>query len=260
MTADKAIQSIEDVLEECGVTETTLTPEVKRALDEQGYVLFENLIGAIWLEELRSAYEGVIKREGKSAGVDHHQEEGARRIGDLVNKGAVFDRLYTHPTLLAATHHILGCDFKLGAMSGRDPLPGFGIQGYHLDTSARKNPDDPYKAVSIMILLDNFTTDNGTTRIIPGTHKKTGVPSEHIKDPSAPHSDEVRVVAPASTVLCFNAHLFHAGTTNSAGTVRRMIHVFYQERTQPSWLDQSEYIRKRTYDRISPAARYLLDV
>src|SRR5471030_2268157 len=109
------IDSIKDALEACGAGPETLSPAEKRSLDEEGYVLFEGLIEPDWLDALRLRFDELAKKEGAAAGLDYHQEPGALRIGNLVNKGEVFDRIYTHPKYLAAVHYILRGEFHLSA-------------------------------------------------------------------------------------------------------------------------------------------------
>ena len=50
MGDEPVVTNIDDALAQMGVTSETLTPEEKRSLDENGYVIFPNLIDAAWLE------------------------------------------------------------------------------------------------------------------------------------------------------------------------------------------------------------------
>ena len=180
-------------------------------------------------------------------------------MADLINKGEVFDRIYTHPKVLAAVYHVLGREFKFSSLNGRDALPGYGQQGFHADWQPRHTGQD-FSVVNSIWLLDDFTVENGATRVLPGSHLREGSPKEHLADPLATHPDEVLLIAPAGSVGIFNAHLWHGGTTNRSTSTRRGLHCFYTSRENPQQLNQSEYLRKKTYDRISPAARYILDV
>ena len=66
--------------------------------------------------------------------------------------------------------------------------------------------------------------------------------------------------APAGTVVIFNAHTWHGGTLNRTDRPRRALHSYYTRRALQQQLDQKAYIRPETYARLSPAARFILDV
>jgi len=79
-------------------------------------------------------------------------------------------------------------------------------------------------------------------------------------DPGATHPDEVRLIAPAGTVVVFNSHLWHGGTQNRSDQPRRALHSYFTRRANGQQLDQKKYIRPETLAPLSPAARYILDV
>lgn len=253
------ITTIQDALAALGVTSTTLSDEEKRQLDEQGYVLFPGLIDEAWLEQLRAKYEELMEKEGQSAGQEVHQEKGTRRLSDLVNKGEIFDRVYTHPKVLAAVYYVLGGEFKLSSLNARDAIPGEGHQELHADWGKREE-GEPFHVVNSLWMIDDFTAHNGATRVVPGTHRSAQSAREAMGDPAAAHPEQVLAIAPAGTVLVFNSHLWHGGTRNTTQHTRRAMHGYYTAREFPQQLDQRQYIRLDTFRRISPAARYILDV
>lgn len=257
---------IEEALAELGVTSTTLTEEEKKSLDEDGFVIFPNLINPTWLRQLQDRFEQLIEMEGENAGKEvDTKETGARRLSDLVNKGEVFDGCYTHPKVLAAVYHVLKRDFKFSSLNGRDAIKGQGLQPLHEDWNDYKQdgtfrkPEDPFFVVNSLWMLDDFTLDNGATRVVPGTHKMKA-PQFYLEDRLAPHPDEIIVTGSAGTVVVFNSHLWHGGTTNISGAKRRALHAYYVVREFEQQLVQRDYINRATYERISPAARYILDV
>lgn len=259
------ISNIQEALRELGVTDATLTEEEKKSLDEKGYVIFPDLINPTWLKQLQDAFEALMVKEGQAAGKEVHQEKGARRLADLMNKGEVFDGCYTHPKVLAAVNYIIKGEFKVSAMNGRDALPGEGLQPLHEDWNDFKEDgtyreigDPSYVAISLW-MLDDFTETNGATRVVPGTHLMKA-PRFYIDDPLAPHPDQILLTGKAGTVAVMNSHTWHGGTQNNTNDKRRVLHPYYCARDFEQQQNQKEYIRKSTYDRISPAARYLLDV
>ena len=241
-----------------GAHHTLLTDTEKQDLNDKGFVLLRGTIGTVWLTALRNRYEELCAKEGEHAGIEVHQEEGARRLSDLPNKGAVFDRVYTQPKVLAAVHHVIGRGFKLSSLNGRDALPGHGQQGLHADWG--KDYDGRFHVCNSIWLLDDFSRENGCTRLVPGSHRGQNPRNVGI-DPLAPHPEEEHLIAPAGSVAVFNSHTWHGGTLNtSADLTRRALHCYFTAREHPQQLDQAEYIRLSTWKRISPAARYILDV
>jgi ectoine hydroxylase-related dioxygenase (phytanoyl-CoA dioxygenase family) len=79
-------------------------------------------------------------------------------------------------------------------------------------------------------------------------------------DPAAAHPDEVKLTGPAGTVVVFNSHLWHGGTLNRTRRPRRAVHSYFTRRGHGQQLDQQKYARPETLARLSPAARFILDV
>jgi ectoine hydroxylase-related dioxygenase (phytanoyl-CoA dioxygenase family) len=253
------ISNIQDALAYFGVTETTLSSEEKQSLDEKGYIIFPGLADKAWVDQLRETFARLVQEEGAKAGAEFNQEEGACRLADLVNKGEVLDGVYTHPKVLAAAYHVIGTEFKIMSLNGRDALAGTGHQDLHADWKSREL-NEPYHICNSVWLLDDMNRDNGATRLVPGTHHLAGRPADYITDVRAEHPQQVLFEAGAGSVLVFNSHTWHGGTQNTSGLHRRVLHSAYVAREYPQQLNQQKFIQKVTWDRISPAARYILDV
>ena len=245
-------------LDALGAHQGVLTEQNRNDLDEKGYTVLPDVIDDEWLEALRTRFEELCEKEGVHAGIEVHQEQGTRRLSDLCNKGPAFDRVYTHPKVLAAIHHVIGRSFKLSSLNARDALPGEGLQGLHADWGA--DYDGQFHVCNSIWLLDDFSEENGCTRLVPGSHKGLH-PSKVLTDAQAPHPDEELLIAPAGTVAVFNSHTWHGGTLNQSKDLpRRAMHCYFTAREHGQQLNQREYLRYETWKRISPAARYILDV
>lgn len=244
-------------LQQLGATNMTLGSKQIQELDHKGYTIMHGVMNREWLESLRERFETLSADERQFAGAEVHQEEGARRLADLVNKGQIFDKVYTHPMVLAAVHHILNRDFKLSSLNARDALPGQGHQRLHPDWST--DYEGIFHVCNSIWLLDDFTEKNGCTRLVPGTHKGKH-PDNTQQDADAPHPQEELLTAPAGTVAVFNSQTWHGGTKNRTNGKRRALHCYFTAREHKQQLNQREYMRHETWKRISPAARYILDV
>lgn len=254
VTADTA-----DWLTELGVTPESLSQEQRDQLDRDGFLPLVNHMPAELLQALRTRTDGLLEAEGASAGHETPQGPGVAALTDLLNKGEMFDSVFADPAVLAAAEQVLGANFRVNSLNYRATLPGQGNQGLHGDWAGAV-PDGDFHIMNSMWCLDDFTEHNGATRCVPGSHRSGRAPRDDMADVTQPHPDQILLTAPAGSVIIFNAHLWHGATLNTTDQRRRGMTMSYARRDEPQQLDQKAYIRKAVYDRLSPAARYLMDV
>ena len=244
-----------------------LTLTEKKFLEENGYLNLGVLLSKEEVEIINKRLGELQQIEGEDAGIElveskligHPKEEGADRLADLVNKGKIFDVFYTHPRVLAGIACVLGKEFKLSSLNYRAAKPGKGLQKLHVDWG-NTVVNQGYKVCNSIWLLDDFTMENGSTRVVPKSHKSNMLPNQALDDPFAEHPDEKRITGPAGSVFIFNSHLWHGGTTNHTEKDRRSIHSYFCSRDQPQQINQAKYITPETALRIGKKGRYILDV
>jgi ectoine hydroxylase-related dioxygenase (phytanoyl-CoA dioxygenase family) len=251
--------TVQEALYGLGVRDDTLSEEEKSRLDRDGFLLLTGMLTPERCARIAARLDELVAEEGPDAGKEVHQEAGTDRLADLVNKDPIFEVCFTHPRLLAAVAHVLKGDLRLYSLNSRSALPGKGEQAFHVDFSGPVEPGD-YSVCNSAWLLDGFTGQNGPTRVVPGSHRSGKVPRDGMEDPRSPHPEEIRVLAPAGTVLVFNSHLWHSGTRNDSASPRRVIHAAFARRALPQQTEQRAYLRPETSARLSEAARVILDV
>ncbi len=251
--------NLENMISMLGVRDDTLTQAEKDQLDQDGYLPLYDILTPEQVTALGARLDALVADEGADAGKEVHQEAGTDRLSDLVNKDPMFEICFTHPRVLAAIAHVLQGDLKLSSLNARAALPGQGLQALHADWRGAVEPGD-YQVCNSIWLLDDFTEENGATRVVPGSQRSGKVPSDVMADPRMTHPDEKLLLAPAGTVVIFNSHTWHGGTLNRSSQRRRALHSYFTRRHQPQQLDQKAYIRPETYTRLSEAARFILDV
>ncbi len=244
-----------------------ITAEEKAFLAENGYLSLGSVLNHVQLDAIRYRIKELLIVDGEKSGAElwdspyirHPKEEGADRLANLVNKDPLFDIFYTHPRVLAGVAQVVGSELKLSSLNYRAAIPGKGNQKLHADWHEAVTPGN-YLVCNTIWLLDNFTKENGATRLVPGTHLSGILPQEELEDPWATHPDEILVEEPAGTVVIFNSHTWHGGTDNHTDAPRRSVHSYFCRRDQPQQLDQQKYILPETYARLSEEARRILDV
>ena len=172
-----------------------ISKEELEKLNATGYLALGQLLSTTEVEAVNNRIDELIIKEGTNAGselfdskyIRHPKEKGADRLADLVNKGAIFDQFYRHPRVLAGISAVLGNAYKLSSLNYRAAKPGDGLQKLHVDYG-NTVVDSVFKVCNTIWLLDDFTENNGATRIVPGTHKSKELPDSVLKDPYLPAS------------------------------------------------------------------------
>jgi hypothetical protein len=230
----------------------------RQLLDEQGFVVLERGMGADLLDGLRRRIAEIFSEEGDRAGHEFKTEEYAHRLANLVDKGDVFLRAIVLPHVLDSVRHVLGPQIKLSSLNARSADPNSDVgQPLHVDMGAI--PDEAgYWVCNTVWMLDDFTRENGPTRMIPGSHKWGQRPQDVLADPMAPHGDEILLTGRAGSIAVMNAHLWHGGTANRTQAPRLAMHAFYCRRDKPQQQYQKKLLRPEVQAALSPELRELL--
>ena len=235
-----------------------LSEAEKQQLDEKGYLVLADLIGREMLASLRARVEELFVEEGAAAGSEFKQEPNARRLANLVNKGQIFERAIATRQVLECMEHVLGPRFKLSSLNVRaaDPFADCG-QPLHADSGAVAD-ERGYWVCNSVWMLDDFTSENGAIRMVPGSHQWRRLPQDALADPVAPHPDEVLLTGQAGTVVVMNAHMWHGATANRTNGQRRAMHAFYTRSDKPQQQFQKKLLSPDVQARLSEDLRKLL--
>ena len=227
-------------------------------LQQEGYVLLPGLMDPDFLTTVQRRVDELFLLEGDSAGSEFKQEPQSHRLANVVNKGEVFLRLIQTQEVLECVEQVLGRDFKLSSLNARsaDPHSDW-VQPLHVDSG--ELPDEKGNSVCNSVwMLDDFTPENGATRLIPGSHHWKRRPQEVLENPTAPHPEEILLTGKAGTVVVMNAHLWHGGTANRTALPRRAVHSYYTRRDKPQQMYQKKYLDPDLQNGLSPKLRWLL--
>jgi len=178
----------------------TLTSDLGQAkadLAEHGYCLVEGALDEARLTAIKTRLAEQAEAE-IADGTDYVYDAGSnQRVWNLLNKGEVFEELAQDPLVCRFMAHLLDSDFLLSNIDANIAGPGGTPMFLHADQSFVPNPWPPYPLVAnAMWMLDDFTADNGATRIVPGSHRRGRGPDYGTDDPA---SETVPVCAPAGT-------------------------------------------------------------
>jgi ectoine hydroxylase-related dioxygenase (phytanoyl-CoA dioxygenase family) len=134
-----------------------------------------------------------------------------QRIWNLINKGEIFRKLVLNSVLHELIGHMLGAPVLLSSFTGNIANPGGVRMGLHTD-GGFSPPGIPYPLVANgLIMLDDFTDENGATRVVPSSHLASFTPDD-------PPRRTVPAIGPAGTLMVFDGRLWHGtGANKSSG-------------------------------------------
>jgi ectoine hydroxylase-related dioxygenase (phytanoyl-CoA dioxygenase family) len=187
-----------------------------REMTVQGFTVLPDVFSPQEVERLRAAMEGVFGREGAST--DHGR---VRFSYNLTNKHATFREAVQHPLLMEVMAALLGDDFILAALNAHGSNPGAPAQHLHRDDLLDRRIPFPTH-VNSMWMLDDFTEENGATRVVPGSHLWDEQP-----ETSKVYPGQRQTVGAAGSVAVFDSRLFHAREANRSPRQRRGVTAYF---------------------------------
>ena len=226
MTSIEALQSLE-------VHPDLLSAGQRSFLDENGYLPLDGILTEDEVAYLRNRLDELAEIEGDNAGSELHREEGTVRLANLLDKDPLFEKFITTPRVLAGITHVIGTDIQLSSLSSRAALPnGQGQQQLHTDWREAVQPGN-YFVCNAAWLIDDYTEENGGTRVIPRSHRCGKLPQDALADCLVDHPDQVSLTGRAGSVVIFNSHLWHGGRANRTNVLRRGVLSYFARRGAP---------------------------
>ena len=211
-------------------------------LKYSGAAIVTDVLSSNLLERLRPAMYEAQARTIDEVGQDRlnrARELGVMRV--MLSYDPVFAELLQLPELLAVIDNtvsetaIMHCQNGLilppvaGAVNG----VAYANQQFHMDFP--RYMDGYVAAVNAMLTIDPYTTQNGATLVVPGTHQRPGRPGQKFLESAC-----VSVECPAGSMLVFDSTLWHAPGRNMTDHDRLAInHIF----TRSFFKQQVDYVR-----------------
>jgi ectoine hydroxylase-related dioxygenase (phytanoyl-CoA dioxygenase family) len=232
----------------------------RQQLDEQGYLIFKNVLAPEEIETILIRLEELWAAEGEHAGEENYIESGVRRLANLANKGEIFRCLYAHPQVLEVIEAVMGLDVRASMINARDVPPHTGVRmSFHMDSDKGRVRDEKgYSAATAIWMLDEFSVANGATAFVPSSHLLAKSPREVLSDLNASHPDEIVIEGKPGDVLVFNGHCWHAGRPNETDSHRRAVLVHYLRADVPRPENRRQHLDADQAATLSPRERELL--
>jgi ectoine hydroxylase-related dioxygenase (phytanoyl-CoA dioxygenase family) len=214
-----------------------------RRIDEDGYTIIPDFLDEGDLAEAERVLRLYL---GRHDGRNNFEGCRTERVYTLVARGRVFWKIVLDARILALCARYLEPGFLLTASQGIEIHPEETPQPFHFDDAFYSIPRPrPMVSLSTIAAIDPFTSENGGTQVIRGSHRwgedriATGVESivrEGGAIDAALEPEAVTVEMPAGGCVVFSGALVHRGGANHS---RRPRLAFSNQYCQP-WARQQE--------------------
>lgn len=159
--------------------------------------------------------------------------------------------------LLSLLSEMLKDDFILSELCTSSIGPHTDGGNWHVDAPLSMLPEplpDVVLAVQAVWLLDDFTADNGATRLVPGSHRT-------LRKPAGDNDSidgEIALTAPAGSLALWLPGTWHRVGANITDHPRRAILGYFSQSWIKPFSDYTRSVPAGVIERYSPHARYLL--
>ena len=205
-----------------------------RSVRENGYAIVTGLLDSARTrrarEELAAVFDLpdhlVLKGKRLPAGGG----ENTIHVCNLFARTRAVDGIATDPLLLKVIDGVLGPAFQLSVACAMRPGPGAVNQVLHRDDVMYGVPRPHFPVVgNTLIALDDFTRENGATRVVPGSHRSV--------EPVDQDAGVVDAEMPAGSLLVWDGAVWHgSGENRTRDRFRTSINLNFNL----SWLRQQE--------------------
>ena len=195
-------------------------------LDAQGYTVIADFLQADDIARVRA---GLAPHLSTHTGRNNFEGLQTERVYTLVGRGPCFEGIAEDARVLALLDRLLAPGYLLTTSQAICIHPGETPQAIHYDDSFYPIPRPrPSISFSTIVAVDAFTLVNGSTEVIPGSHRWSNAQVAGTYDgrdadapmPPAPERLLVPMTLPAGACLFFHGTLMHRGGANRSAAPR----------------------------------------
>ena len=192
------------------------------AILADGYLIIPGLLDPASVDRLCSELDPHFEAAPFGRGMFYGAE--TKRFGSVLRRSREAQHLVMHPTIMSIVERTLGawCQcLQLNLTQAIEIHPGAPVQVPHRDQDMWAGPKGAMQyMINVMWALDDFTGENGATRLWPGSH---------LGDQQAmlPEEDAASAVMPRDSACVFLGSTLHSGGANRSDTPRRGLIVSY---------------------------------
>ncbi len=192
----------------------TLAAHVERVVLD-GYTIVHDAIEGALLDALQADLARIERDERVPAGDNIFEGFRTVRIYNLLARGKIYEAIPVHDAVLPIVEQVLDDGCLVSSLSSIAIDPGEVAQPIHADDQLIPLPRPHVPIVcNTMWAITDFTSENGATRLVPGSHALDRGPG------FGETTETLAAEMKRGSVLVYNGSLWHGGGANGSSARR----------------------------------------
>jgi ectoine hydroxylase-related dioxygenase (phytanoyl-CoA dioxygenase family) len=226
-------------------------------LKNEGYVILRNQISPEWVNVLSQAVDTSFVQ---------HRDTQLKNKNDIKTEGVALHVLLSNPIFIEFLDHLISTGFInslkenyfgssciLNSLSALNNLPNQPNFSAIVHRDLRFYSKNLPVMLNCLLMVDDFTSENGGTYLLPYSHLKEEKPSDEEFFKNA-----IQAVGKSGDLLVFDSNVWHSSAPNKTNSGRRAIPITISRSFMKQLLD---YPRAIGYDKMdnfnSPLQQFL---
>jgi len=210
--------------------------DLQAAIRENGWTVARSVLDRAFTARLADALASVYVKRRRVQQQNGIADGMAGTCHHLLGEGTALDELLEHLPLDGFPGWFFGSPYILNSFGGFTNIAE-NADGYigNIHRDVRTFAPEFRMMMNLLVMLDDFTIENGATRLLSGSHRMAEKPDEAEFSAHA-----VPATGQAGDVIVFDSRIWHRAGTNKSGMARRALTLTF---TPPYFKQQLDYPR-----------------
>ncbi len=193
-----------------------LRDQAAAAIAEDGCFVLRDVLAPAFVDRAKRDLMAAIENDSRKYGDRATRDYAMVMLCSLY--GGPFVEVFDNERLMEPFNAVLGDECIVYAYTSSSMPPNGRNYSVRIHTDSPRIIPGYVTNVGATILLDDFTEENGATWYLPKSQWQPDAPSDDDF-----YRNAKRLIAPAGSVLFFNARIWHAGGDNNTGSWRHAL-------------------------------------
>ena len=237
-------------------------PQDIKFLKKNGYLIKENFLTPADADKYKKQILVMAESELIKDNAYIYGDNKLQRVYNLIGKNKTFHSLLLDERInsllnIVFSRNTLHDKYLLSSFHANIIKSGGGKQPLHVDAAVPEPLPKWIIRANINFILEDYTTDNGATICLPGSHKFNKKPSR--EDENNPNL--IKLTAPKGSIVIWTGHLWHQSGINASKKPRIGLLACYAASFLKEMVNEEDYaylLNKESLKKLDPKLKKLI--